>query len=268
MAVNSAEELAELVATLGTQFGNLHEPSAGTLWAQADAHIHHAVQESSSWAVREMEMLLSEWETHKRAIQDAQHWFAHHAPNLARVSGDARKLATEAFAGGGAAIAGGAAWGAFKMPNVQLPGHLQMPPILPISKRFGFIGGPLLGDLPKIGVPIQVLQAGDQGFRLGQDLGETHYQDAYEQGSDTAAGLLMGSHTGAVGVLAGTDVIIGKHVEQAARAIDVPYTMHHMSQLNPFAPGAAKAVWDAEVDGFKSLGSDLGKSLVSAALSI
>jgi hypothetical protein len=135
------------------------------------------------------------------------------------------------------------------------------------SNRFGFIAGPLLSDLPVVGGTIGALMLVDQGVRVGQDVANHDYQGAYEGTSDIASGQLMATHT-PLGILAGTNLIIDKHVEQAYRQIDWSYTVHHLNELNPCAPGAIQAIGHAEAQGLGSLGVDWFKQEVSAELTV
>jgi len=47
----------------------------------------------------------------------------------------------------------------------------------------------------------------------------------------------------------GTNITLWNTVEQDGRAINWSYTVTHLSQLNPFAPGALSSVYHAEVQG-------------------
>lgn len=134
------------------------------------------------------------------------------------------------------------------------------------SNKWGFAAGPILTHIPKVGGPIGEVMNVDQAARLGQDVVEQHYQDAYVQGTGMAAGDLMAAKT-PVTVLAGTDLIIGEHAEEAYRAVNWSYTLHHLSQLDPLAPGAIQAVASAEAKGLGSLGVDLFENSIGALLS-
>lgn len=133
------------------------------------------------------------------------------------------------------------------------------------SSKWGFAAGPILADLPKAGGPIDGVMQADSDFRLGQDLGEHHYQEAYNQASDMGADALMSKKT-PVTVVAGVDLIILKHDVQAERAVNWSEVYQHPGELDPFAPGALKAVANAEGEGFKSLGIDLFQHSVGALL--
>ena len=99
MAINSANELHELVETLGQQFRDAHHPAAQSLWSQADNHIEHALLSAGHWVARELQQLHGDWQVHKYAIQDAETWFAHHGSMLATVARRPVSLATTALAG-------------------------------------------------------------------------------------------------------------------------------------------------------------------------
>lgn len=119
MAVNSAEELAALIDGLSTQFGTVHHSEANNLWTLANAHIEHVAQECGQWVSHAIEDLLSEWQTHKHAIQAAEAWFAQHAPLLRKVAGDATHLSTEVFSGG---TTGGGSTGSFSFSHLLYEG--------------------------------------------------------------------------------------------------------------------------------------------------
>ena len=106
MPVNSAQELHDLVSRLGGQFTQTHHPAAQTLWSQADHHIEHVVQQAGTWIAREIESLHSDWQSHKRAIQDAESWFAHHGKLLAAIAQRPMTLASEVLKGAPSAMTG------------------------------------------------------------------------------------------------------------------------------------------------------------------
>jgi hypothetical protein len=106
MPVSSAKELSELIRTLSTQFSNTHSPGAHGLWTQVDAHINHVMQEGGRWIDAEISTIERDWQGHRRAVQDAQHWFEHHVSLLQKVADDALRLSTEAISGGASAAFG------------------------------------------------------------------------------------------------------------------------------------------------------------------
>ncbi|MHB1891559.1 MAG: WXG100 family type VII secretion target [Acidimicrobiales bacterium] len=148
-----------------------------------------------------------------------------------------------------------------------LAGRLHQGVVKMPGTLWGLGVAPLLTDLPKVGGPIAEMMKADTYFRLGHDVVQHHYQKAYARATDTVAGKLMADKT-PVTFLAGVDLIIAKHVEEAYRAINWRYTFHHLNQLNLLAPGALQAVKKAEVRGFVSLGTDLFKSTIGAILSL
>ena len=117
MAVNSAEELHELIANLGRQFRDAHHPAAHQLWSHADQHIEHVVQNGGAWITREISALHAEWQHHKVGIQSAEMWFEHHAGELTTLSAAPISLSLRVFTGplgriaaGTSAVLGGT-WG-------------------------------------------------------------------------------------------------------------------------------------------------------------
>ena len=98
MAVNSANELHELIQNLSGQFLNVHQHAVNTLHTQADQHIQHVMNEGGTWITAEIRNLVDEWQTHLSALRAAEDWFAHHGPNLSRIAQDAERLSTEFFA--------------------------------------------------------------------------------------------------------------------------------------------------------------------------
>ena len=128
------------------------------------------------------------------------------------------------------------------------------------SSKWGWFFTPFLGatDLGAAAI------AADQAFRLKQDL-KGHYwgQSLVEAGSDGggllfSAGLKSGNP---VVILGGTDVMLWTDVYDAGRQIDWGYTFGHLNELNPAAPGAMSAVWQAETQGFAKIGKQFWSSL-------
>jgi len=223
---------------------------AGHIRGQADGitHVVSAVdrivsQLGQSWHGSDASEFIGWWQqTHRPSLIQAEQTLAGLAQSADNNAG--QQDAASGVAGlvaSGAAISG-AASGAFAGA-------------LAFSNRFGFAAGPLLTEAPKVGGTIDGVMKIDQAARLAQDVGTGHYQAAFNQSSDMAASSLMGKHT-PVTFLAGTDVIIAQHAEQAYRAVNWSYTVHHLSQLDPLAPGAFHAVVQAEAQGLKSLGVD------------
>jgi hypothetical protein len=97
MAVNSAQELHDLITTLSNQFQNIHHPATGNLWNQANQHIHHVEAEAGTWITNEIQTIINEWQAHLNALKQLEDWFGHHAPNLNRIAADAARLAQESF---------------------------------------------------------------------------------------------------------------------------------------------------------------------------
>lgn len=206
-------------------------------------------------------------------------WQQQHRPNLVRIEQEIVGLAQAAdhnvaeqsaassspgSAGSGVLAVGGPAAGlAAEMPILAGARSAAQQ----FSQNWGFVAGPLLTHVPVVGGVLGGVMQGDTGFRFGQAVAQHHYQSAYEnEGSDMVSGALMG-HMTVPTFLAGTDVIIAKHAEQAYRAVDWSYTVRHLSELDPLAPGALQAVGGAEASGLGSLGVDWFKQTIGALLS-
>lgn len=150
------------------------------------------------------------------------------------------------------------------------------------SKQWGFVLEPAAGQVPKllhlapetargIGIASTVVSVGDGAFRLGQDLDRHQWQAASNQGTDMIGenAITMGEKLAASGAerapvvaLAGLNVLIWSHVEEAATQVHWGDVVTHPAQLNPFEPGGASAIWQAESAGF----SDLGKEAIGGVL--
>jgi hypothetical protein len=235
------DELNRLAASFGTgaatfeQIGSsLGASLQSTTWTGTDAdtfrsdwsHVHLPALSAVVGVLRDLVSLL-----HKEAAQQQS----------ASAADGSAGLSVGGYVAGAAAAAAGAVSGA-----------------MAISNKVGWFVSPLLGHLRGVGP----LQTADQVFRGGQDVLEGHYQAAFDEGTGDGASVLMTK--GGVGFLAGTDAIIIQHDVQAYRAIDWSYTVSHLSELNPTAPGAMHAVLQSEAQGFGSLGADIGKSAVGA----
>lgn len=135
--------------------------------------------------------------------------------------------------------------------------------VQPISKDIGPIAGPIVGTIPLVGGLFGQLTTADTGFRAIQDAGQGNYQGAFNETSNLAAGAAFDTK-GPFGFWLGTNVTLWSAVEQDGHAINWSYTVSHLSQLNPFAPGALSSVYHAEVQGltapFKSI---LGGAITS-----
>ena len=120
--------------------------------------------------------------------------------------------------------------------------------VQPISKDIGPIAGPIVGTIPLVGGLFGQLSTADTGFRAVQDARDGDYQGLFNESSNLAAGAAFDTKNPA-GFLVGTNITLWNTVEQDGRAINWSYTVTHLSQLNPFAPGALSSVYHAEVQG-------------------
>ena len=95
MAVQGANELAELVRNLSLQFQNQHIPTCNQVHTQATQQIQHVLDEGGQWITAEIRNLEHEWQTHLNALKTAEAWFEHHYPKLTTIAEDIAKLATD-----------------------------------------------------------------------------------------------------------------------------------------------------------------------------
>jgi hypothetical protein len=260
--VNSAKELSELLRTLSTQFSNTHSPGAHGLWTQVDAHINHVMQEGGRWIDAEISTIERDWQVHRRAVQDAQHWFEHHVSLLQKVADDAMRLATEAF-GAQAGIAGHIPSGVKRIwHDVQnthdLLGHGEMftehskyahdlkwldkIEATPVGKVIG--GGFAIAG--GIGIGSSAYHAVDSARR-------GHAGDAANSASDAVSSALKSSKN-PVTYLAGVNVAIYTQVIDAATKID-----YHQGLPNPFHEDNFKSMY---VPAFEESTKKVGHMLV------
>jgi hypothetical protein len=142
------------------------------------------------------------------------------------------------------------------------------------STKYGWFLGPMTGAganlLGKavsrpLGDDLDDIYLADSAARIAQDLAEHHWEDAQTEGSGVASSLLMSNaiedHNLAE-ALGSIDVSIWSDDAQLFHGIGWDYTFHHLSELNPIAPGAASAVMHAEISGFEPLGSVVGLNIL------
>jgi hypothetical protein len=129
------------------------------------------------------------------------------------------------------------------------------------SKSWGWLAGPIAGGIAgsakeSFGQGFSAVTDADSAARGVQDAFHGNYQGAFNEGSSVSQSLAYGVK-GPGGYLVGANISLWTADEQAERAINWSYTMHHLSELNPFAPGALSAVGHAEWQGLKPVGEEL-----------
>jgi predicted nucleic acid-binding Zn-ribbon protein len=137
--------------------------------------------------------------------------------------------------------------------------------VLQLSKDWGPIAAPLIGAIPAVGGVFSDVTTSDSEARMLQDL-ETH---RYQQAGNELSGLGASAAydvKGPEGWLVGTDITLVAAAENSARAINWSYTVHHLSQLDPFVPGAMSAVWQGEVHGLAPVFEDIVGGTISHIL--
>jgi uncharacterized protein YukE len=236
------DELNHLSSSFRSGAGTLEE-----IGTSLTAHL-----QSTSWAGTDADTFISDW-SHV------------HVPVLSGVANALRDLVTvleQQAAQQTAASAAGSPTGASGSTPTSTAKQEAQSIVRDAEKTSGNVGwyvSPLLAKVKGVGA----LQNGDELFRGGQDLLAGHYQTGFVEGTNDAASAIM-AKGGAVGFVGGVDVILGQHVEEAYRAINWSYTFHHLSQLNPLAPGALHAVYGAEAPQFQAIGTQIGQDEVGA----
>lgn len=138
------------------------------------------------------------------------------------------------------------------------------------SERYGWAAGPMIAGIPIVGTAYSKLASLDSEARMLEDASHGNAQGTFNEGSN----LLISDAYGAAGaskdpiVLGGAvDATLWQAVEQDAHAINWSYTIHHLSALNPAAPGAWQAVEQAEIQGFTSVGKNIASGLETSLVS-
>ena len=85
MPINSAQELHDLVNTLGNQFSQVHQIAAHQLHITANSHIQHVLDEGGNFITNEIHKIHNEWSVHQSNIQAAEDWFVANGPHLIRI---------------------------------------------------------------------------------------------------------------------------------------------------------------------------------------
>jgi hypothetical protein len=132
-----------------------------------------------------------------------------------------------------------------------------------VSNTIGPIAAPVIGLIPLVGGTFTQLTQADTELRLAQDASEHNYQGVFNESANLAADAGY-DLKGPDGFLVGANITLWSNVEQDARAINWSYTVSHLSQLNPLAPGALSSVYHAEVHGLAKPVEDLIGGAISA----
>jgi len=134
-----------------------------------------------------------------------------------------------------------------------------------VSTNDGWLLGPLVaGASPALGGAMTA----DSELRMAQDIKNGNYAQGLQEGSGLVASqLYAGEKDDPVLGLAGADVQIWSDAASALHAINVPYTLGHLSELNIAAPGALQAVGQAEAAGFENLAKQLTSGIIGGLFS-
>lgn len=134
------------------------------------------------------------------------------------------------------------------------------------ASKWGWLAAPFAAGIPQVGGLISQAGTIDSDFRLLEAVGESHYQDAFNQVSDLASGHFYGAATDAllddpaaatVPFLVGANITIWTDVEQAGRDINWTYTFSHLSALNPLSPGALAIYGHASEQAVEEVGGQI-----------
>ena len=139
-----------------------------------------------------------------------------------------------------------------------------------LSSRWGWIAGPAIGRLPRVGRWASSLFSLDSGYRFIQNISKHRYQDAFDEGSGMISGALMDAAVKTripVFAVASLDVTLFTDVEHAARQVD--WRPHALASVIPalFSQQALDIFGKATKQAVVEVGVQEGEQVVSSVIS-